>query len=120
MLFQEDCGQTDGNHQYAGTCPYPWAFSEGLTFHDSYVGTDGIINVDAGKHIGGCIGPVKSGHHGGEYVLARFQYRSEVCTITEKGADDQADGHAGKQENADPVLVLPVGEQEIENGPCHV
>ena len=81
----------------------PGIFLKGLTFHDGDVGADGVVHMDAGEYVGRRIRLVQGGNHAGKYILTRVNGRSEICSVVEKGTDNQADGHAGEQEGAQPV-----------------
>ena len=46
--------------------------------------------------------------------------RAEVGTVVEEGTDDQAQGHAGKQECTHFVVVFFAAEQEENQCSCYV
>ena len=76
--------------------------------------------MDTGEHIGGRIRTVKGRSHGRPHILIRVNDRSEIRSIMEKGADDQADGHAGKEKGTDPVITVLICEQEKQDGRAYV
>ena len=55
-----------------------------------------------------------------ENVLVRVDDRAEVGTVVEEGTDDQAQGHAGKQEGTHFVVVFFAAEQEENQCSCYV
>ena len=81
---------------------------------------DGVVHVDAGKHVGGGIRPMDKGHQSAEHIFIRVHHGPQVRAVAEKCAYYQADGHPGKQEGAQLVIILPAGKQKVKNSCSHV
>ena len=76
------------------------------------MGSYGIVDVDAWEDIGAGVCFVEGSYGCAENVLVRVDDRAEVGTVVEEGTDDQAQGHAGKQECTHFVVVFFAAEQE--------
>ena len=76
--------------------------------------------MDAGKHVGTGICPLDHGHQGAENIFVRIHRRPEVGAVGVKGADNQADGHAGEQEGAQPVKIVFILKKEVHYRSCHI
>ena len=96
MLLQKYRGQADGSHQDAGSDAHQPVLFQRFALHDGDVRADGVVHVNAGEHVGGCIRPVQGGHRRCKYIFVRIQGRAEIRTVVEEGTDNQADGHAGE------------------------
>ena len=84
------------------------------------MGSYGIVDVDAWEDIGAGVCFVEGSYGCAENVLVRVDHRAEVGTVVEEGTDDQAQGHAGKQECTHFVVVFFAAEQEENQCSCYV
>ena len=91
-----------------------------LAAHDGDVDSDGIVNVDAGQHVGAGVRSLDHGHQGAENILVRIHRRTEIGAVGVDGADDQADGHTDEQEGAQPVEIPLICKKEIQHRPRHI
>ena len=84
------------------------------------MGSYGIVDVDAWEDIGAGVCFIEGSYGCAENVLVRVDDRAEVGTVVEEGTDDQAQGHAGKQECTHFVVVFFAAEQEENQCSCYV
>ena len=84
------------------------------------MGSYGIVDVDTWEDIGAGVCVVEGSYGCAENVLVRVDDRAEVGTVVEEGTDDQAQGHAGKQEGTHFVVVFFAAEQEENQCSCYV
>lgn len=84
------------------------------------MGSYGIVDVDAWEDIGAGVCFVEGSYGCAENVLVRVDDRAEVGTVVEEGTDDQAQGHARKQEGTHFVVVFFAAEQEENQCSCYV
>ena len=69
------------------------ARTQGYFLKDSLFMMAMWVPMDAGEYVGRRICLVQGGDHAGKYILTRVNGRSEICSVVEKGTDNQADGH---------------------------
>ena len=87
---------------------------------DCNVNPDGIVYVDAGKHIDTGINTPELRHGKAEDVLLRVYGRTEISSVREQGTDQKTDGHSCKQERAESVIIIPAAEEKIYNCRAHI
>ena len=81
---------------------------------------DGIIHVNTRKYVCARIRPVNVSHQSGKNIFIRIDHGPQIRAVAEKGADNEADGHPGKQEDAQLVVVLLACDKEIKDCRSHI
>ena len=84
------------------------------------VNSDGIVYVNAGKHVDTGVNAPKLCHGKAEDILLRVYGRTEIGPVREQGTDKKTDGHSCKQERAEPVIIIPAAEEKIYNRRAHI
>lgn len=71
--------------------------------------------MDARPEVCRRVCPVERSHQPGEDILTRHHDRPQVVAVWPERADDQENRHPGKQEGADPKIIVPVLKEEVED-----
>lgn len=76
--------------------------------------------MDAGPEVRRCIRFVKHSYQICEYIVSGHDGGTQIMSVGPERADNQENGHSGKQESADPEIVIFIFKKEIENRHRHI
>ena len=110
-------GKNDGNAEQIGryAYPQPFAAAQPCAVVISQRQRDGVEHMDGREHVGGRIRAPQSAYRAGKDIIAVNVSGTQVGTIGYDCAEQQREGHAGKQRQAQPPEFPPVIEpQQIE------
>ncbi len=95
-------------------------FFQPRALHHCNMAAERIIYVDAGPEVRRRVCPVKHGYQFCEHIVSWHDGGTKVVPVRPERADNQKDGHAGKQKSTDPEIIILVFKKEIENDHCHI
>lgn len=87
---------------------------------DGNVNPDGIVYMNAGKHVYAGVNAPKLCHGKAEDILLRVYGRTKIGSVGEQGTDQKTDGHSCEQERAEPVVIVPASKEKICNRRTHI
>lgn len=108
VLLQKQGGHADQDAQKQGAPLHCLMLPEGSGLLHGDMDPDGIIDMDAGKHVGGGVRPVKGRYGRRKDVLLRIHRRTEIRSVGIQSAYDQAYKHSRKEEDGHLLEDLPV------------
>ncbi len=126
MLFQKHGGQTDCNHDDKRKDANPSVVFQAFTVHDADMYAQGIVYMDARKHVGRGVAVMDHLYQIAENIFMRIHFHPQICPIWINGADEHTDRHTDKQKSTESVIILLIREEEIKdctgniNKPDHI
>lgn len=120
VLLDKHGRQNDRRAQKQGACADALMFFQPGAFHHREMTAEGVIYMDAGPEVCRRIRSVEHGDQTREYVVSWHNGGTKIVSVWPERADNQKNGHSGKQKSAYPKIVVLIFKEEIENDHRHI